>query len=62
VEVLLRERRRYAKQFEDAPRIIREINGRLKGLESKKERLLITPKIERIKKLRRELLRMGINI
>lgn len=59
---LVKERRRYVKQFEEAPGRIKDIKLRLKGLEKKKETLLVAPRIERVMKWRRELKKMGMRV
>lgn len=56
------EKEKIVGQFEVAPRIIEEIQQRLKGLDSKRDKLLIEPKIDRFMMLRQELIREGVEV
>ena len=56
---LQREREKIIQHFEIAPQRLKEIRQWLKQLGVKKEKLLITPKINRFMELREKLIKMG---
>jgi hypothetical protein len=62
IDVLAKERSRYVWQFGEAPRRIKDIELRLKGLDKKKETLLVAPRVERVIKWRRQLIKMGMDV
>ncbi len=54
-DVLLNENMKKMEQFKNAPKIIRELKVELEGLDSKRGKLMVPPRMEQLRKLQGEL-------